>query len=161
MRGVGVTGTIGRLATVPADLLESLRLLPSIAESTAAMAKATAVLPEVLAAVSDVARDAGSLPMLRDEMRGMGEAFEVLETMDGRMATIESAMPVLVEVQQHLARVPDTLERLDGNITVLAGALERLLEVLGQLDSHVGKLQEAIDPLSRVVQRLPGGGQRA
>lgn len=136
-----MASTIGRLVTLPADVLESLRLLPSIAENTAQMADATAVLPEVR----------GSL----------AAALQVLETMDRRMATIESAMPVLVEVQQHLARVPDTLERLDDNITVLSEALNRLLQVLADLDSHVGKLQGSIDPLSRVVQRLPGGGQRS
>jgi hypothetical protein len=32
--------------------------------------------------------------------------------------------------------------------------------MLGELDAHVDKLQGSIDPLSRVVQRLPGGGQR-
>jgi hypothetical protein len=56
-----------------------------------------------------------------------------------RMATIGAAMPVLMEVQGHLARVPDTL---------------------GQLGDNVDTLQVSIDPLSRVVQRLPGGGSR-
>ena len=104
------------------------------------MADATAVLPEV--------------------RTSLAEALQVLETMDGRMATIEAAMPVLVEVQQHLARVPETLERLDGNITRLSAALDRLLETLGDLADHVDTLQVSIDPLARIVQRLPGGGAR-
>jgi uncharacterized protein (DUF3084 family) len=104
------------------------------------MAGATAVLPEVQASLAG--------------------AQEVLERMDRLVGNIEAAMPVLLEVQQHLARVPDTLERLDANITVLSGALRQLLDELTALDAQLDKLQGSIDPLSRVVQRLPGGGSR-
>lgn len=158
---VGVTSTIGRLAGAPVSLLEALGLLPSIAENTAAMARATSVLPQVLGALDDVARDAASMPALREEMRGLSEALTVLETMDGRMASIEAAMPVLVEVQQHLARVPDTLERLDMNITQLSEALDHLLETLGALAASVETLQVSIQPVSRIARRIPGSGARA
>ena len=63
------------------------------------------------------------------------------------MATIEGAMPVLVEVQRHLAQVPETLEHLDARLAELSETLERLLV--------------AMEPLSRVAGRFPGRSRQA
>jgi hypothetical protein len=67
--------------------------------------------------------------------------------MDERMATIEGAMPVLVEVQRHLAQVPATLEQLD--------------EGLEELSATLGRLLVAMEPLSRVADRFPGRSRPA
>jgi hypothetical protein len=88
-------------------------------------------------------------------------ATQVLPPMDERMAAIEGAMPVLVEVQRHLARVPETLEHLDTRLADLSATLERLLVSLEGLDRNVGSLHAAVGPLSRVAERLPGRGRRA
>jgi len=107
----GVTG-------IPADAIAALRRLPEIAENTQVMKEHTAALERVADALDRVAADTG-----------------VLRQMDERMATIEAAMPVLVEVQGHLAQLPEIIE--------------------GLLAS-VGTLQSAVEPLGRLAGRVPG-----
>ncbi len=68
-----------------AALLDTLRVLPEIAENTAAMAKATRTLPGIEKKLADI------------------EAAVV--QMDGRMANIEAAMPVLREVETTLEQL--------------------------------------------------------
>ena len=128
MAGVGVTSTIGRLTGAPGDLLGALRLLPSIADNTAAMADATAVLPEVQASLAG--------------------ALQVLETMDGRMATIEAAMPVLVEAQGAVAygRAPSRVSRPVGpahSTTFAEEGAEVAREEVGGL--HGGEVAAAVE----------------
>ncbi len=72
------------------------------------------------------------------------------------MASIEEAMPVLVEVQQHLSRLPETIGLLDERIDRLSGLLERMLESLDGLGQGVEALQETLGPVGRLAQRLPG-----
>jgi len=62
------------------------------------------------------------------------------------MASIESAMPVLVDVQKHLTTLPETMEQLD----------KRLAELHGSMVSLLG----AVTPLGRVASRLPGRRRR-
>ena len=120
-----------------------------------------------LALARDVAGHTQSLPALVEQMSALAaqmtelaEATEVLRPMDGRMANIEGAMPVLVEVQQHLALVPDILERLDTGITRMSDTLDRLLVALDELDADVSSLGTAVSPLGRLAQRMPGRGRR-
>ena len=131
---------LGRIVSLPLDLLSALRLVPGIARDTNRMATHTAVLDEV-------AETTRALPELRRDMARVAEATAVIATIDGRMATIEEAMPVLVEVQRHLARMPETIERLDARITELSAVLEGL--------------QESLTPIGRIAKRLPGQRERA
>ncbi len=62
------------------------------------------------------------------------------------MAKIEGAMPVLVEVQQHLAQLPETIESLNANID--------------ELQTLMGRLHDSLEPLGRLADRIPGGGRR-
>src|SRR5689334_2600271 len=90
---------LDRVVGVPNDLLGALRMVASIARDTERMAKNTEVLDQVAA-------DLKALPELRGEMARVADA---VATMDGRMAKIEAAMPVLVEVQRHLSTLPETM----------------------------------------------------
>jgi len=117
---------LGRVVSLPLDLLSVLRQVPGIARDTNRMADATT----------------SSLPALEREIARVAEAAEILATMDERMATIADAMPVLVEVQGHLARLPETIERLDARIDELSVLLEGL--------------QKSLTPLERIARRLPG-----
>jgi len=126
---------LGRVVSLPLDVLSALRTVPGIARDTNRMASHTEVLDEVAQATS-------ALPELRAEMARVAEATAIIATMDDRMATIEEAMPVLVEVQRHLARLPETMEHLDG----------RLAELSAQLQA----LQESLTPIGRIAKRLPG-----
>ena len=73
------------------------------------------------------------------------------------MATIEAAMPVLVEVQQHLAELPETMSVLADGIGNLTTLIERMLAALEKLDDDVSRLDAAVTPLGKLADRLPGG----
>jgi uncharacterized protein YoxC len=141
---------------MPADVVAGLRLLPTIAESTAAMAEVTKALPRIEREIKAVAKATQALPPLSQSMSDVAETTRVLPPMDDRMASIENAMPVLVEVQKSLARVPDTLERLDTGVTELSGLLDRLLHALDELGESVNALHAAVGPIGRIARRLPG-----
>jgi hypothetical protein len=124
------------IVSVPGELVAALRVLPEVLETltkvgddTRRMADNTAELPDVRARLEEVSELAGVLPR-----------------MDERMAMIEAAMPVLVEVQQHLARLPETIEGLNAGIAELVGLMERL--------------QESLEPLGKLADRIPGSGAR-
>jgi hypothetical protein len=110
--------SLGGISGLPADAVAALRKLPDIAENTRVMKEHTAALERVADALDRVAADTG-----------------VLGPMDKRMAAIEAAMPVLVEVQGHLARLPETIE---------------------ELMATVETLQSAVEPLGRLAGRVPG-----
>jgi predicted nucleic acid-binding Zn-ribbon protein len=82
-------------------------------------------------------------------MASVSETTGVLPGMDARMAAIEEAMPVLVEVQRHLSDLPETMTRLEERIAGLSDLLERL-------DRSVASLNEALKPIGRIADRLPG-----
>ena len=111
-------------------------------------------LPEIDHGVRQVAADTDALPAVRDELRTVAQATMVLRTMDGRMEHIEDSMPVLVEVQQHLARLPETITSIATALDRLAEMLDRLLASVEMLDGHVGALQESMQPIARVADRL-------
>lgn len=120
----------------PLDIVNALRVLPGMARDTASMAKSTEVL-------ADVANATSALPELRAEMRRVAKATEQIAQIDGRMATIESAMPVLVEVQQHLSQLPEIMLRLEGQ--------------LDQLSEKLDGLQASLHPIGRLARAMPGG----
>lgn len=134
-----IPNPLGRIIALPTELVTALSHLSGIAESTEAMREHTAVLVDVGIAIEQVARDAAVLP-----------------TMDERMATIESAMPQLVEVQQHLAKLPETIEALDSRIVQMSSSLDQLLQSLDKLSVSVEQLQHGVEPLGRIAKRLPG-----
>ena len=105
---------IDRLPIPSVDLLGALRVLPGMARDTAAMAKHTEVLDDVVSQTS-------ALPELAEHMR---QVAAVTVRIEERMAQIEAAMPVLVEVQRHLATLPETMERLEAQLEQLQGSLE-------------------------------------
>jgi uncharacterized protein (DUF3084 family) len=76
------------------------------------------------------------------------------------MASIDSAMPTLVEVQQHLAKLPETMATLGTGLGQLSALMEQLLGSLERLDRNVTALQESIEPLGRIADRLPGRSKR-
>jgi hypothetical protein len=83
-----------------------------------------------------------------------------MAAMDRRMASIQEAMPVLVEVQQHLAKLPEAIDSLQSGIDRLGGLMEGLLTSVDRLDGDVGSLQQSIEPVARVADKLPGGNRR-
>lgn len=145
--------SLDRIAALPADVIAALRMIPEIAEHTRAMEEHTASLTEVARALRDVSADTDALPGLREEM---GKVAGLIDAMDSRMATIEEAMPVLVEVQRHLAQLPDTMGRLDEGIERLSGLMERILTALDGLNGSVDTLQSAVEPMARLASRVPG-----
>ena len=79
---LGIPNPLGRPIGGAAALLDTLRVLPEIAENTAAMAKATRTLPDIEKKLADIE--------------------DAVVQMDGRMANIEAAMPVLLQVETTL-----------------------------------------------------------
>jgi prefoldin subunit 5 len=116
--------------------------LPAIARNTESMAEATQAIPD-----------------LRRDIQRVAEATAELGTIDARMRNIEAAMPVLVEVQQHLAQLPETMERLDGRIAELSVLLQRMLDSMNELTAGIDAMQEAVGPLGRLARRLPRSGR--
>lgn len=108
--------SLGGVTGFPADAIAALRKLPDIAENTRVMREHTAALERVADALDRVAGDTG-----------------VLRPMDERMATIEAAMPVLVEVQQHLAQLPEIIEGLRASADTLHGAVQPLGRLAGRV----------------------------
>jgi hypothetical protein len=95
---------------------------------------------------------------VRDALATVAKATKVLPAMDGRMAKIEEAMPVLVEVQRNLAELPEAIESLGTGIDRLAKLMDRLLTSMDTLDGNVGALRESMEPIGRIADRLPGSG---
>ena len=78
---LGIPNPLGRPLGGAAALLDTLKVLPEIAENTAAMAKATRTLPNI--------------------EKKLGDIEAAVKLMDGRMAVIERTMPVLErEIEQ-------------------------------------------------------------
>lgn len=119
-------------------LFDALRVVPRLLAEVEKIAVYTAALPRVESAIDKVAADAAVLPSMYE-----------------RMAAIESAMPTLVDVQRRLADLPGTMEHLEGEMTGLGETLKRLLASLDQLDAQVATLRDAVEPLSRVADRVP------
>jgi DNA repair ATPase RecN len=128
--------------SLPADVVNSLLLLPAMAERLDEIATHTADLAAVREAIEGVKQDTSVLP-------GVDEATSSL---DERMRTIEEAMPALLEVQQRLTDLPEILDQL-GTL------MERLLASMDRLDERVGTLQSSMEPLGRLADRLPGGSR--
>jgi len=119
-----------------------LPYLPAIARNTEAMAEATQ-----------------SLPDLRRDIERVAEATAEIGVIDARMSNIEAAMPVLVEVQQHLARLPETMEALDARVAELTVLLQRMLDSMGQLTVSVDAMHDAVGPIGRLARRWPRQGR--
>ena len=85
------------------------------------IARSTASLPRVEAAIDKVADDASVLPAMYE-----------------RMAAIEEAMPTLVDVQRRLADLPSTMEHLEGEMGGLGETLTRLLASLDKYRPAIG-----------------------
>jgi DNA repair ATPase RecN len=130
------------LVTLPAEVVNSLRLLPVVAERLEVVAEHTADLAAVREAIEGVKHDTSVL-------HGVDESTS---SIDERMRTIEEAMPALVEVQQRLTDLPEILDQL-------ATLMERLLASMDHLDERVGTLQSSMEPLGRLADRLPGGSR--
>lgn len=155
---------------VPADAIAALRMLPEIAENTRAMKEHTAALTRVADALDRVAGYTGALPTMGEEIEQIGKTVNGLDGVDDRVAAIEAAMPVLVEVQRHLAALPETMDRLDKGIAGLdkgtkrldkgiAGLselMERILTGLDGMNASVETLQGAVGPLASLAGRVPG-----
>ena len=152
--------SLDRISALPADVLASLRTIPEIVENTRAMTEHTAQLDRVADALDRVAADTAALPGLREEM---AEVSGTVGALDARLAAVEAAMPVLVEVQSHLAALPETMGRLekgieglDGGIEQLSGLMERILTAVAGLNDSVETLQGAVGPMGRLASRMPG-----
>ena len=148
---------IGRVIGVPADLIAGLRVLPKLARDMEAVREATNCMPDVRQATTDMERHTRALPEVLDSLNTVADGASVLRPMDERMQTIEGAMPVLVEVQQHLAQLPETMERLDTGVKEMSENLDRLLVALEQLSANLTSLDGAMGPIGRLAQRIPGG----
>ena len=135
---------LGSALAIPAEVASALRVLPEIAKHTGKMARS----------MDGLRRDTAKLQTLAEDA-------SVLVPMDKRMEAIEGAMPVLVEVQQHLALVPETLGRLDERMNRLSDGLDQLLVALEELSQSVASLQASVQPLGRLARRLPGGSKNA
>jgi len=106
-----------------------------------------------------MAEDTKAIPDLRRDIERVADATAGLEQIDARMANIERAMPVLVEVQQHLARLPETIEGLDVRVAELSVLLQKMLDSMNELTVSVDAMQGAVGPLGRLAERLPRRGR--
>ncbi len=160
---------IGRVVGLPADLVAGLRVLPKLARDMEAVREATNAMPDVRQATTDMERHTRALPEVLESLNVVAEGAVVLKPMDERMQTIEGAMPVLVEVQQHLAQLPETMTdltdvlgkllesmiRLDKNVSALHETLEPLAPAMARLDQDVNSLHDVVEPLGRIADRVP------
>ena len=156
------------LLSLPGDVFSGLRLLPKLARDIASIAEATKSLPGILDALERMsldtqamAEDTKAIPPLREDMAGVARSTDVLEGMDARMAAIEAAMPVLVEVQRHLQNLPDTIGGLDTGVGRMDANLEKLLVALEDLSADLTRLEGSVGPLGRLATRMPGGRRAA
>ena len=137
--------------SIPGDVIGALRVLPVILER----------LEEIQGNTSSMAGDTRCLPSVNEAIQSVSSDTDCLRTMDRRMATIEDAMPTLVEVQKHLANLPEIIEGLQSGIDRMTELLEGLMGSLQRLDGDVESLQASIEPLGRVADRIPGGRKQA
>src|SRR5918998_3486599 len=144
---------VGTLAALPNDVIAALRTVPRLDQHMRTMVDAlrgvlddTRALPELRNLMGDVARATSPLPKLADDAG-------VLPRMDNRMATIEAAMPTLVEVQQHLAQLPETMQEL-------TEVLGRLLQSMTRLEGNVAALHGSLEPLGGIADRVPFRNRR-
>jgi DNA repair ATPase RecN len=113
------------IVSIPGELVAHLRVLPRIGQRLASVARHTEGIQHNTDVLEQVAADT----------KVLGDLSVQMARIDERMATIEGAMPVLVEVQQHLAQLPEAIERL---CTLMEG------------------LEESLQPIGRVAERIPG-----
>jgi hypothetical protein len=159
-------GPLDRIGALPSDAARALRLIPEIVENTRRMARHTAALADVSAALREVTTHTRAIPPMGEEVKQITRTLailetvsgelSILETMDGRMAAIEKAMPVLVDVQRHLAQLPETMGRLDDALVRLSGLMGPSLASLGALNESIDTLQSAVEPMGRLANRVPG-----
>src|SRR3954454_24407734 len=131
------------LASVPADVMNALRVLPILAERLELIASHTENLPHVAEHTSHLADIEHSIDSVSEDTATLRELSGQIAAMDRRMAAIEGAMPVLVEVQQHLGQLPEAIATLQSGIDRLCGLME--------------SLEHSLQPVARVAGRLPGG----
>jgi len=172
------------IESLPADVVKALRALPQVVDRLDEVASATSEmaamregieslnehtggLSQIGADVRRIAQTLEHLPAIQTDVKHVNEKIgvvadttEALPAMDRRMATIEDAMPTLVEVQQHLSKLPETIETLGTSIDRMATLMDRLLVSMDRLDGNVESLQASIEPLSRVADKLPGGSAK-
>jgi len=127
---------------------QNTQTLPGVARDVERIATLLERLAAIDTSVKAVAKDTGVLPGVESS----------IESMNGRMAEIEAAMPVLVEVQQHLAKLPEAIETLGTGLDRLAGLMEQLLNSMNTLDRNVESLHASMEPIGRIADRLPGSG---
>src|SRR4051812_34549746 len=128
--------------------------IPNPLGATGELVGALRHLPEIAKATGSMSRDTQLLESIQRDMAEVARRMEGVTTMDTRMANIEAAMPVLVDVQKDLAQVPVIIAKLDERI----GKLSALLE---ELALSMEGLQKSITPLGRIAGRLPGGSKPA
>jgi hypothetical protein len=158
------------IESLPSDVIKGLRALLLIAERLDEIAVSTSEVPMMRPGIDALGADtrrlpgveaalerlAGAMADMSDELGRVVGATDVLPTMDGRMAQIEASMPVLVEVQQHLSRLPETIETLGEGIDRMAALMDRLLSSIDALDANVGAVRSSLEPIGRIVDRVPG-----
>jgi hypothetical protein len=149
------------LLSLPGDVLGGLRQLPRLVSDIGRIADATLALPGILVSTEKMAADTDVLAQIRDDMAGVAESTKVLDGMDQRMAAIEAAMPMLVEVQQHLARLPETIGGLDRGVLSMDANLQGLLLSLEELSVNLNRLEGSVGPLGRLAGRVPGSRRAA
>jgi len=133
---------LGWLVALPGKALAAPARLMGVTRDLESIEHGTRSLPDIEGSLHSIASDTELLHQVARDIAVVAEATSGLKQMDERMATIEGAMPVLVEVQRHLAQVPEKLDHLDTRLAELSKTLERLLV--------------AMEPLSRVADRFPG-----
>ena len=119
------------------ELVEALRVLPQMAEDVRLMREG----------VERLSRDASVLPEVRD-------ATSRLDVVEERMAQIAETMPEVEQLRDMLAPLPRIMDEL-------LPALTQLHETTSGLEVTVAALGEALEPIGRVADRIPGGSRRA
>jgi len=117
---------------------EVLKTLARMDQRLAAVERNTDTLPSIESHLATVDESTATLPDVLGEMHRMSAAGEEM-----RDATVPIAelVPVLVELQATLADLPETLSALQ---TGMSG-----------LQATVTELTEVVEPMGRVVARLP------
>ena len=148
------------LASVPADVLSALRLLPLVADRLERVAANTDDLPPVRVAVEGVKRDTSVLPAVDENLEQVMAATDGLPEIGRKLDTLGADLAALGDLKEQMTVVADAtgvLPGIDERMSTIEGAMPALLEVqqhLARLPETIEGMQAGIDRLTELMERL-------
>jgi hypothetical protein len=115
---------------------------------------------ERLADLDDSLRQLGRLDETLEQIAGVSQSLHTIASAADSLQTLADAagaLPELTAAAGRLESVEDLVHRAVGNLESLQPSLDGLSRQVGELHEAVEVLGGALDPLSRLADRVPGG----